>query len=202
MVYGYARVSSESQNLNRQLDALSQYGVPSGNIYTDKKSGKDFDRPSYKKLVSLLEEGDILIILSIDRLGRNYDEIREQWSYITKTLKADIKVIDMPLLDTSKNKDILGSFISDLVLQILSFVAQTEREFIKTRQKEGIKAAKLRGVKFGKPRKELPPNFDDIYQSYLDGNNIHALTKIADGLSYSTLRRRIKEREKEECSDT
>lgn len=157
--YGYARISSTDQNKDRQILALKAVGVAKKNIFLDKKSGKDFNRPQYQKMLKKLKENDLLYITSIDRLGRNYPEIQEQWRVLTKELKVDICVMDMPLLDTRKGKDLLGTFIADLVLQILSFVAETERENIRKRQAEGIAAAKARGVRFGRPKIELPENF-------------------------------------------
>ena len=164
MNYGYIRVSSKDQCEDRQWLALKQFDIPRKNIYVDKVSGKNFDRPQYNRLVKKLRKGDVLIVLSIDRLGRNYDEIQNQWRIITKEKQADIVVLDMPLLDTrkSQNNDLTGTFIADLVLQILAYVAQIERENIKQRQKEGIHAAKCRGVQFGRPRKNTPDNFDDV----------------------------------------
>ena len=161
-IYGYVRVSSIEQNEIRQLVALENAGVEKRNIFIDKQSGKNFDRPKYKRLVKKLKPGDLLYIQSIDRLGRNYIEIQEQWRILTKDKGVDICVIDMPLLNTRNGKDLLGTFIADLVLQILSFVAQTERENIRTRQAQGIAAAKSRGVKFGRPAKELPTNFYSV----------------------------------------
>lgn len=163
-IYGYARVSSKDQCEDRQLLALKEFGVVERNIYTDKISGKNFNRPQYHRLMKKLKQGDVVVILSIDRLGRNYDEIQNQWRIITKEKQADIVVLDMPLLDTrkSQNNDLTGTFIADLVLQILAYVAQIERENIKQRQKEGIHAAKCRGVQFGRPRKNIPDNFDDV----------------------------------------
>ena len=158
-VYGYIRVSSVDQNEDRQLVALHGKGVADRNIFMDKQSGKDFDRPQYKRLVKKLKPGDLLYVLSIDRLGRNYGEIQQQWRLLTKEKGVDICVLDMPLLDTRQGKDLMGTFIADLVLQILSFVAQNEREFIRKRQAEGIAAAKARGVKFGRPPIPLPENF-------------------------------------------
>lgn len=155
MNYGYARVSSKEQNEQRQMIALTAFGIAKKNIYMDKQSGKDFDRPRYKRLVKKLHPGDLLVIQSIDRLGRNYGEILEQWRVITKEKRVDIVVLDMPLLDTrARGQDLTGTFIADLVLQILSYVAQTEREMIRKRQAEGIAAAKARGVKFGRRPKE------------------------------------------------
>lgn len=163
-IYGYVRVSSKDQCEDRQLLALKEFGVVERNIYTDKISGKNFNRPQYHRLMKKLKQGDVVVILSIDRLGRNYDEIQNQWRIITKEKQADIAVLDMPLLDTrkSQNNDLTGTFIADLVLQILAYVAQIERENIKQRQKEGIHAAKCRGVQFGRPRKNIPDNFDDV----------------------------------------
>ena len=159
-IYGYVRVSSTDQNEERQMIALRETEVPAKNIFMDKQSGKDFDRPNYKKLVKKLKAGDLLYILSIDRLGRNYEEILLQWRIITKEKQVDVVVLDMPLLDTRKSgNDLTGTFVADLVLQILSYVAQTERENIHQRQMEGIAAAKLRGVKFGRPRKDVPERF-------------------------------------------
>ncbi len=165
-VYGYVRVSSVEQNEDRQLIALENVGVAKRNIFTDKQSGKDFERGQYKRLLKKLKPGDLLYILSIDRLGRNYIEIQEQWRVLTKEKGVDIGVIDMPILDTRKGKDLLGTFIADLVLQILSFVAQTERENIRSRQAQGIAAAKKRGVKFGRPKKELPANFRSVVEKW------------------------------------
>ena len=158
-IYGYVRVSSTDQNEDRQMIALSEVGVLKKNIFMDKMSGKDFERPQYQKLLKKLKPGDLLYILSIDRLGRNYEEIQKQWRIITKEKNVDICVIDMPLLDTRHGKDLMGTFIADLVLQILSFVAQSERENIKKRQAEGIAAAKAKGVRFGRPEKDVPDNF-------------------------------------------
>ena len=161
-IFGYARVSSKEQNEERQLVAFKEYGIDERDIYIDKQSGKDFNRENYITLKHILRENDLLVIKSIDRLGRNYNQIIDEWKDITKNIKADIVVIDMPLLDTRKNKDLLGTFISDLVLQILSYVAEQERTFIKQRQKEGITNAKNNGVKFGRPRIEKPQNFDIV----------------------------------------
>ena len=162
MVYGYARVSSATQNEDRQMLAMAQMQVPEENIYVDKQSGKDFERPQYKKLLRKLNEGAILYVKSIDRLGRNYTEIQEQWRIIKKKKKADIVVIDMPLLDTRRGKDLLGTFLSDIVLQVLSFVAENERSNIRQRQAEGIAAAKARGVRFGRPQIPMPDNFYEV----------------------------------------
>lgn len=161
-VFGYGRVSSKEQNEERQLVAFKDYGIEERDIYIDKQSGKDFDRKQYNVLKNVLRENDLLVIKSIDRLGRNYNMIVDEWKDIVKNIKADIVVIDMPLLDTRNNKDLLGTFISDLVLQILSYVAEQERRFIKQRQKEGISNAKSNGIKFGRPKIEKPSNYDDV----------------------------------------
>ena len=159
-IYGYIRVSTKEQNEDRQLIALREFPVLVNNIYMDKLSGKDFNRPQYRKLLRKIRPGDIVVIKSIDRLGRNYEEIMLQWRIITKEKQVDVVVLDMPLLDTRKSgNDLTGTFVADLVLQILSYVAQTERENIHQRQKEGIAAAKLRGVRFGRPRKPIPEEF-------------------------------------------
>lgn len=164
--FGYARVSSKEQNEERQLSAFQKFGIDERDIYVDKQSGKDFNRKEYLTLKNILRENDLLVIKSIDRLGRNYDMIVNEWKDITKNIKADIVVIDMPLLDTRKNKDLLGTFISDIVLQILSYVAEQERTFIKQRQKEGILVAKNNGVKFGRPKIEKPQNFDIVVNKW------------------------------------
>ena len=161
-IFGYARVSSKEQNEERQLVAFKDYGINERDIYVDKQSGKDFDRKQYNVLKNVLRENDLLVIKSIDRLGRNYNMIIEEWKDITKNIKSDILVIDMPLLDTRQNKDLLGTFINDLVLQILSYVAEQERRFIKQRQKEGINNAMSNGIKFGRPKIEKPANFDYV----------------------------------------
>lgn len=165
-IYGYVRVSSTDQNENRQMIALKEAAVPEKNIFIDKQSGKDFDRPNYKKLMRKLKSGDLLYVLSIDRLGRNYEEIQQQWRVLTKKISIDICVLDMPLLDTRNGKDLMGTFIADLVLQILSFVAQNERENIKKRQAQGIAAAKAKGVKFGRPQKQVPDDFGKIVKAW------------------------------------
>ena len=149
--YGYVRVSSRDQNEDRQMIAMKQEGIEGKNIFIDKQSGKDFDRPAYRRMLRKLRENDLLVVKSIDRLGRDYEEITRQWRHITKEIKADIKVLDMPLLDTTRSKDLLGNFIADLVLQVLSYAAENERENIRQRQKEGIEAARARGVRFGRP---------------------------------------------------
>lgn len=162
-IYGYIRVSSIDQNTSRQFAAFEKLEIPKRNLFVDKQSGKDFERPAYKKLLKKLKDGDLLYVKSIDRLGRNYEEIQEQWRILTKEKKIDIVVLDMSLLDTRNGKDLLGTFISDVVLQILSFVAQNERENIRTRQAEGIAEAKSNGVKFGRPEMPLPENFNEMY---------------------------------------
>ena len=165
-IYGYVRISSTDQNENRQLIALAEIGVSKNNIFIDKQSGKNFDRPQYQKLIKALKNGDLIYILSIDRLGRNYEEIQNQWRIITKEKGVDICVLDMPLLDTRQGKDLMGTFIADLVLQILSFVAQSERENIRERQKQGIAAAKAKGVRFGRPEKPIPDNFGKLISDW------------------------------------
>lgn len=164
--YGYIRVSSRDQNEERQLIALAGCEIPKKNLYLDKQSGKDFNRPAYQRLMKRLKPDDVLYIKSIDRLGRNYEEIIQQWRFITKDKGADIVVLDMPLLDTRRGKDLLGTFIADLVLQVLSFVAQNERELIRQRQMEGIAAAKARGVRFGRPALQIPDSFEEVYTQW------------------------------------
>lgn len=166
-VYGYVRVSTREQNEDRQIIAMSEVKVPEKNIYMDKQSGKDFDRPMYKSLLKKLKREDLLYVVSIDRLGRNYEEILEQWRVLTREKKIDIVVLDMPLLDTRRGKDLMGTFLSVIVLQVLSFVAENERKNIKQRQKEGIEAARLRGVQFGRPPKPMPENFVQVYNRWL-----------------------------------
>jgi len=162
-IYGYVRVSTKEQKLDRQLAAMKAKGVTKKNIFMDKISGKDFERPKYKKLLACLDKESVVYVKSIDRLGRNYQEIIEQWRHITKTIGADIVVLDMPLLDTRRGKNLMGTFLSDVVLQVLSFAAENERRNIRQRQAEGIEAARQRGVRFGRPAKKLPGNF---YQQY------------------------------------
>ena len=167
VIYGYIRVSTREQNEVRQLNALGGWGILPENLFTDKQSGKDFERPGWLDLMGRLDRGDLLVVQSIDRLGRNYTEILEWWRYITKDRQADIVVLDMPLLDTrAKGEDLTGAFVADLVLQILSYVAQAERENIRKRQAEGIAAAKARGVKFGRPARPLPANFHEVHQDW------------------------------------
>lgn len=168
-IYGYIRVSTKDQNEDRQRIALLEFGVLQKNIYMDKQSGKNFERPQYQKLLKRLKNGDTLVIKSIDRLGRNYAEIIEQWRVITKDKKVDIVILDISLLDTRKSHDLIGTLIADLTLQILSYVAQTELEFNRQRQAEGISAARKRGVKFGRPAKKIPENFSEVYQQWQEG---------------------------------
>lgn len=191
-VYGYVRVSSTDQNEDRQLIALSVAGVADESVYIDKQSGKDFERPQYKRMIKKLKSGDLLYILSIDRLGRNYEEIQRQWRVLTKDIGVDICVIDMPLLDTRNGKDLMGTFIADLVLQILSFVAQSERENIKKRQAEGIAAAKAKGVKFGRPEKDVPTDFGKIIKEWeqkrLPFSEVLKMCNMSEATFYRRLR--------------
>ena len=195
-IYGYIRVSSRDQNEDRQLIALEQAGVPKKNIYLDKQSGKDFDRPQYKKLLQKVKKGDLLYIKSIDRLGRNYAEIQEQWRVLTKEKNVDIIVLDMPMLDTRRGKDLLGTFLSDIVLQVLSFVAENERTNIRQRQAEGIAAAKVKGIRFGRPPKPLPDNFPALYQQWKEGEITGAAAARACGMPLATFRYRAEIYEK------
>ena len=194
-IYGYVRVSSKDQCEDRQLLALKEFGVVERNIYTDKISGKNFNRPQYHRLMKKLKQGDVVVILSIDRLGRNYDEIQNQWRIITKVKQVDIVVLDMPLLDTRKkgDQDLTGTFIADMVLQILAYVAQIERENIKQRQKEGIYAAKNRGVIFGRPRKDVPQNFKEIKNQWLQNQITSRQAAKALGIAQSTFLRWVQE---------
>ena len=192
-IYGYVRVSSTDQNEDRQLRALQEAGVAAEHIYVDKQSGKDFHRPQYRRLVRRLRCGDLLYILSIDRLGRNYEEIQNQWRILTKEIGADICVLDMPLLDTRNGKDLMGTFIADLVLQILSFVAQSERENIRKRQAQGIAAAKARGVRFGRPSLEPPEDFSSIVAAWERGALPLGAALRRCGMSESTFYRRVRE---------
>ncbi len=191
--YGYIRVSTKDQNEDRQLDALHSLDIPERNIYVEKQSGKDFERPRYKQLVRRMRKGDILYVMSIDRLGRNYSEILEQWRMLTKEKCVDVVVLDMPLLDTRLGKDLMGTFIADLVLQILSFVAQNERENIRKRQAEGIAAAKARGVRFGRQKKEAPNDFGRIVNDWEEGRIAIAEAAAMCGMSGSTFYRRLHE---------
>lgn len=191
--YGYIRVSSTDQNEDRQLLAMREKGISERNIYIDKQSGKDFDRPQYKRLMKKLKPGDLLYIMSIDRLGRNYEEIQNQWRLLTRKIGADIAVIEMPLLDTQNGKDLMGTFIADLVLQILSFVAQNERESIRRRQAQGIEAAKARGAAFGRPKKSLPGDFSEIVADWEQKEITLQQALDRCGVSESTFFRRIRE---------
>ena len=192
-IFGYVRISTKDQNEARQLAALAEYDIPKRNLYIDRQSGKDFDRPAWRRLVKRLRPGDLLIIQSIDRLGRNYGEILEQWRITTKERQADIMILDMPLLNTrTQGKDLTGTLIADLVLQILSYVAQTEREFIRKRQAEGIAAAKARGVKFGAEKKPLPEGYEQIRDAWLAGEISLRDAGAVLGVSHMTFYRRCK----------
>ena len=192
-IYGYVRVSSVDQNEARQLIVMEKNNVPKNNVYIDKQSGKDFERSQYKKLIARLEAGDLLYVLSIDRLGRNYEDIQKQWRILTKDIGIDICVMDMPLLDTRNGKDLMGTFIADLVLQILSFVAQSERENIKKRQAQGIAAAKAKGVRFGRPEVPTPDGFDKYIVKWQKGKiSTDEIIKLT-GLSKSTFYRKVQE---------
>ncbi len=192
-VFGYVRVSTREQNEDRQMIAMRDAQVPKDNIYMDKLSGKDFKRPQYRKLLRKLKKGDLLYIKSIDRLGRNYEEVQEQWRFLTKKLDVDICVIDMPLLDTRRGKDLIGTFVSDLVLQVLSFVAENERANIRQRQAEGIAAAKARGVHFGRPGVPAPPDFPDIVAEWEAGRIPFRVALTRSGLTQATFYRRLLE---------
>ena len=191
--YGYVRVSTQEQNESRQIAAMHEFGVADENIIVEKLSGKDFHRPRYQRMVKSLQPGDVLVVKSIDRLGRNYDEILEQWGVITKKQKAAIVVLDMPLLDTRQGRDLTGTLIADIVLQLLSYVAQTERENIRRRQAEGIAAAKKRGVRFGRKRAELPEGFPAFAKLWQEGNISSRDAAKELGVSYQTFLRRAKE---------
>ena len=195
-LYGYIRVSTRDQNEDRQLIALRELHIPEKNIFIDKQSGKDFNRPQYKRLVRKLKKDDLLYIKSIDRLGRNYAEILEQWRLLTQTKSIDIVVLDMPLLDTRRGKDLMGTFLSDIVLQVLSFVAENERINIRQRQAEGIAAAKARGIRFGRPPKPLPENFHQIYQQWRNGKITGTAAAKLCGMPLSTFRYRAEFYEK------
>ncbi len=196
MEYGYARVSTKNQNEQRQIVALTEFGISEKRIYVDKESGKDFNRAQYKRLIQKLKPTDTLVIKSIDRLGRNYEEILEQWSLITKEKRVAIVVLDMPLLDTRKEHDLAGQLISDIVLQLLSYVAQTEREFIRQRQREGIAAAKARGVKFGRPPKEKPPEFPVVLKLWRNGELSARAAAERLGVTHRTFLKWINQGEK------
>ena len=188
-IYGYARVSTLEQNVNRQVKALTEFGVAAKNIFMEKQSGKNFNRPEYQRLMKKLCAEDVLVVKSIDRLGRNYAEILEQWRVITKVKKSAIVVLDTPLLDTRKEKDLIGTLVSDLVLQIMSCFAQIERDFIKQRQAEGISVAKARGVKFGRPKIPRPKNFEEIKSKYESGQISSRQAGNLLGVSYHTFLR-------------
>lgn len=196
-IYGYIRVSCSDQNEHRQLIAMLERNVNRANIYIDKQSGKDFNREQYKIMLNKLSKGDLLYILSIDRLGRNYEEIQNQWRLLTKEKGIDICVIDMPMLDTRYKKDLMGTFIADLVLQILSFIAENERENIRKRQAEGIKAAKSRGVVFGRPSLPLPDNFNDIYDKWKNKKITLKQAAFACKMPESTFYSKVKRMEKQ-----
>lgn len=193
IMYGYARVSTQVQNEARQLAALRDFGVAEENIIIEKQSGKDFNRPRYKRLVRKLHSGDVLVTQSIDRLGRNYSEILEQWRLITKKRKAAIVVLDMPLLDTREGRDLTGTLVADIVLQLLSYVAQTEREFLRQRQAEGIAAAKERGVRFGPARIPMPEGFDELAEDWKNGYISATEAGRQLGISRKTFTRRASE---------
>ncbi len=192
-IYGYVRVSAKDQNEARQLSAMREFGVSEEHIVIEKMSGKDFQRPRYQRLVRNLREGDVLAVKSIDRLGRNYEEILEQWTAITKKRKAAIVVLDMPLLDTRQGRDLTGTLISDIVLQLLSYVAQTERENIRLRQAEGIAEAKARGVRFGRSRIETPEGFEELARQWRAGGISSRRAAERLGISHSTFLRRVRE---------
>ncbi|MGN0313323.1 MAG: recombinase family protein [Fusicatenibacter sp.] len=193
VTYGYIRVSSRDQNEDRQMVALREMEIPEKNIFMDKQSGKDFNRPQYKRLVRKLKKDDLLYIKSIDRLGRNYAEILEQWRFLTKEKGIDIVVLDMPLLDTRRGKDLMGTFLSDIVLQVLSFVAENERSNIRQRQAEGIAAAKARGVQFGRPKVRVPEDFEQIIKAW-EKKEITCREAVERcGVSEATFYRRLRE---------
>ncbi len=194
--YAYIRVSSREQNEDRQIVALQKLNIPEKNMFVDKQSGKNFDRPAYKRMVHRMKKDDLLYIKSIDRLGRNYGEILEQWRILTKEKGIDIVVLDMPLLDPRRGKDLMGTFLSDIVLQVLSFVAENERTNIRQRQAEGIAAAKARGVRFGRPPRPLPENFHQVYQQWKNGKITGLFAAKACGMPMSTFRYRAEIYEK------
>ena len=193
MNYGYARVSTIAQNLDRQLDELLKMGIDKAHIYTDKESGKDFNRTNYKKLCHKLKSGDVLFIKAIDRLGRNYNMVLDEWRILTKEKGVDIVVIDMPLLDTRiEGKNLVGKFIADVVLQVLSFVAENERETMRQRQAEGIRIARLKGIRFGRPPLDIPDGFLDIAKSYKRGEITSSQAVTMSGLTRGTFYRKLK----------
>jgi len=191
--YGYVRVSSSDQNEDRQLDSMAKLKIPQAQIFVDKQSGKDFQRPAWQALMSGLLPGDLLYVHSIDRLGRNYDEIQNQWRILTKERNVDIAVLDMPLLDTRRDRDLMGTFVADLVLQILSFISAHERESIRKRQAEGIEAARSRGVKFGRPPKKSPENFAKIVKQWENGKLDFLEVLGQTGMKKSTFYNRLRE---------
>mgnify|MGYP001126547488 CR=1 FL=1 len=193
MMYGYARVSTRGQKEDRQVAALREFGVAPEHITVEKQSGKNFDRPLYQRLVQAFQPGDILVVKSIDRLGRNYDEILEQWARITKTRRAAIVVLDMPLLDTREGRDLTGTLVAEIVLQLLSYVAQTEREFIHQRQAEGIAAALERGVRFGPERIPMPEGFEELAEDWRNGHVTATEAGRQLGISRKTFTRRAVE---------
>ena len=192
-VYGYIRVSSCDQNEDRQLIAMRNARIPRKNIFMDKQSGSDFNRPMYKKMVRKLRRDDVVYIKSIDRLGRNYEEVIEKWQYLKRVKRVDIVVIEMPLLDTRRGKDLMGTFLSDIVLQVLSFVAENERTNIRSRQREGIEAARLKGVHFGRPRKKIPDHFPATYERWKKGEITATTAAIMCGVSRSTFFKWVRE---------
>lgn len=197
-VYGYIRVSTRDQNEERQVIAMREFGVPEKNMVIDKQSGKNFARPGYRRLVKKLKPADTLVIKSIDRLGRNYDEVLEQWRLLTKEKQVDIVVLDMPLLDTRKGRDLIGTLISDIVLQLLSYVAQTEREFIHQRQAEGIAPAKARGVKFGRKPKERPAEYEHLRDEWRAGRISARAAARQLGVAHRTFMKWV-EQENSDC---
>ena len=198
MIFGYVRVSSSGQNIARQMDGMRRFGIPKSHVFVDRQSGKDFERASFKSLIGRLEKGDVVVVKSIDRLGRNYQMIIDEWRTITKVIGADIVVLDMPILDTrdQAGRGLVGTFISDLVLQILSFVAQNERENIKERQAEGIRLAKQRGVRFGRPRKPVPSRFDETVVDFSSKRMTAREAAASLGISMTTFFRLVSERRK------
>ena len=195
-IYGYIRVSTREQNADRQILALQEFSIPAKNLFMDKQSGKDFERPQYRRLMRKLKKDDLLYIKSIDRLGRNYSEILEQWRILTKEKGVEIVVLDMPLLDTRRGKDLMGTFLSDVVLQVLSFVAENERVNIQQRQAEGIAAAKEKGIRFGRPPKPLPQNFYPLYEQWRSGKITGTAAAQQCGMPLSTFRYQAKLYEK------
>ena len=192
-VYAYCRVSTREQNLDRQLEAMRAFGVEENHIFSEKMSGKDFDRPVYRRLMKTLKRGDVLVIKSIDRLGRSYRDVQEQWRLLTKTREVSIVVLDMPLLDTRRDRTLVGMMIADLVLQILAYVAETEREFLRQRTREGMAVAKERGVRFGRQRMPLPENFSSVYRDWSSGGCSAREAARLLGVAHSTFLRWARE---------